>query len=165
MEGFKEIDKKLKRLQGNDAKKALRNSTNAGAADWVKSVKAKVPAGYNTLKKAITKKQQRTQNKDEVIIRVGYTQGRNARYDAFYGHMVEFGISQHDITPQRSKSGELIGARAINAGDEQFYAKVTVGPIPAKPFLRPATSSAKTRRVEKAFAEKLMSEIKRFVAL
>jgi HK97 gp10 family phage protein len=165
IKGLKDLNKNLKRMQGNDAKKSVRNSHNAGASKWVKFVKAKVPAGYNTLQRAITKKSRRPTDPTEFVSYIGYTQGKNARYDAFYGHMVEFGISSHDITPKKTKSGESVGAKALNAGDENFFAKVTVGPVPAKPFLRPTFTQPKVKEVEKSFAVKMFSEIRKRLKL
>lgn len=141
LKGFKELDKLLKQLPQEAAKKALEPAVRAGANVIRKEARANAP-GKELKRHIIVKKSRRTQY--SVTYQIGTTK------KAFYAHFFEFGTSPHLIKVFKKKS---------LAGGGAFFGKEVQHPgQKAKPFLRPAMDTKRGEALQK-IGEKLMETI------
>ena len=97
LEGAEELERQLKGLDETLRKKAYRKALTKGANVVLKSAKEKVPVDTGNLKRSLAKKV--TVSKREHSARIGWTQGKQAKHDAYYGHMVEYGTMRSAAQP------------------------------------------------------------------
>jgi len=152
IKGLKELNKNLKRLDSRSTKNVLRAALRAGGRVVVKEARNKLPSEYDTLQRALTLKLQRQRSPVEMKLNVGLTMGSGARYDGWYGHIVEFGAAPHDIPAS--------GSKLMNIGDGQVATKVRHPGVKKRPFLRPAFEQ-NILKIQKVFISKLWTGIKK----
>ncbi len=128
--GIKEFEKNVKRLGGKVAKQVVRSSLKKGGTVLVKQARNNLPPQYDTLKRSIRSAFRKPKNRFYQTLKIGFTVGKNVKYDGWYAHIVEGGSDSHTIT---SKDGKI-----ITAGDDVFARKVNHPGTKAYPFLRPA---------------------------
>ncbi len=129
IEGLKELNHALKQLPRRAANRALKSSIRAGGRVVVKAARRNLPPNYVVLKKSLFVKVLR-QGKYSINALVGPRTGKDARYDGWYAHIVEFGAAPHEIT---------IATRNVLASQGQvFGTKVKHPGVAARPFFRPA---------------------------
>ena len=97
IEGADEIAKALREMDQTLRKRAYRSALNAGANVVLKKAQARVPVREGTLKKALTKRVSVTNNSHSAG--VGWTHGTDAKHDAWYGHIVEYGSVNYEARP------------------------------------------------------------------
>lgn len=159
LEGVDELRKLMKALPKRMEKNVLRTALRGSAAVVRDEARNNVPPNMTTLRKAITIQSSRG-TRGIVRLKVGWTKGRNARYDAWYGHFFEQGADPHDISP---RTGEAL--RFSVGGQVVFRPVVKRHPgIPAIHFLQRGFDSTQNKQIE-AFKDKawagLVKQIKR----
>jgi len=179
--GVPEFEQAVKML-GDKMQKELANALSKSAIPLRKAAKQKVKANKSISKKESwvtihrhftkgqeTIKQQmhrpgdlarsigiKTIRKFPPVVYVGPNRGAGAKYDAFYGHWIEFGTEKHTIKPKR---GNYLVFPNPKTGEMVFAKSVEVDGIEAKPFMRPAYDQTKNAVLE-AFRQYLRKKIK-----
>lgn len=115
--GFIEMRRLLRELPIQAEKRVLQAATNAGAREWLKSVKAAAPVGdepspasqrYGTLKKNLRMRPFRNP-------RPGFRGSRVSTRDAFWGFFYEFGTKHQAARPWFRPAIESANGAAIRA--------------------------------------------------
>lgn len=140
VKGLQETFRKLAALGSNIQKKASVDMTRAAASTLARAVRKNCPVRTGTLKKSIRSIRILKSASSTIIYRVGFTSGRNAKYNGWYAQLAEFGALPHTIP----KRGEQVPMRV---GDTIF-----MGPI-QHPGAQP------TRFVTRSFEETYPSSI------
>lgn len=147
--GFDELNDAMKRLPSRMQKNVLRSALGAAGTVVVKEARNNLPGGMTTLRKALRTKHRRG-DRTLAQLNVGWTKGRGAKHDAWYGHFFERGADAHDISPKNRKMLRFIG----NEGEQVFTVKTVTHPgIGAIHFLERAYTSTKQKQLD-AFSEK-----------
>lgn len=128
--GIKQFEKNIKALGGKVAKQVVKASLKKGGTVFIKQARSNLPPQYDTLKRSLKSAFRKPRNQFYQTLKIGFTTGKNARYDGWYAHIVEGGSDAHTIT---SKTGKI-----ITAGDDVFARKINHPGTRAYPFLRPA---------------------------
>lgn len=123
VDGLAELDRKLRALGPDIARKGLRSAVGAGARVILNQAKARAPVDTGTLRRALYMKQIREESSDSrqtffVSVRSGKKEQKKNR-DAWYWRLVEFGTEK----------------------------------MSAQPFLRPAFEAAKLQALERIKAK------------
>jgi HK97 gp10 family phage protein len=123
---FDDIEKILDALPGKLGPKVVRKCLKKAVKPMIKAAKANTPKDKGTLRKSIgVINGGKTQGS---AIVVGPRRGAGKTADGWHGHFLEYGV-----TPRIVKKPTL-----------EHYKKGTVlGPIAAKPFMRPAWDTTK----------------------
>lgn len=136
VKGLSELKENLKRLPQRLQEKALASAVLAGAGVIRDEARRLCPKKTGRLAKSIVAKKVRDKNRMGVTYQVGPK--------LFYGHMVEFGTSPHEI--KAKKLGKVLKLSRWR----NVYARVIEHPgAPAKPFLRPAFDNKFKEATEK----------------
>lgn len=151
-DGFRQLDKELKKLTGREARKKIRKSLKKGARVIITQARSNLPSQYSTLKKSLVSQFRKPRTSDYQTIKIAFTYGKKARHDGWYAHIVERGADPHEITP--------LNRKALNAGDDVIVKSVKHTGVRARPFFRPAFDSRHKTAVS-VFGKKLFSEIKK----
>lgn len=159
MTGVKELERNLKKLELKQAKNVLRASIRAGGRVVVKAARNNLPGNYITLRKSLTVKVKRQRSPVYIEAVVGMTVGKTAKYNGWYGHIVEFGADPHTI-PATIKPGSSYKNKTLKLNDKTYRATVNHPGLPARAFLRPAFEN-NVKQVEKSFSGKLWEGIKK----
>jgi len=118
--GGKELEEVLKKLPEKVNKRILNSAARLAAKPLIKSARRKVPKRTRNLEKSIgTRIKGRTGNQSVAMI--GPQTGKRRRYDGWYAHFVEFGVS--GISRKKKKRYRV--------------------DVAAKPFMRPAYDETK----------------------
>ncbi len=102
--GFKELDRKLRKLPEKVHKKVMRQSVRAASKPMVKTARAKVPRRTGQLRKSLGVKVKRYGGTFVAILgpRSGFSgehEGRSVD-PVKYAHLVELGVAPHAIVPR-----------------------------------------------------------------
>ncbi len=151
-DGVKEFEKNVKKLGGKVAKKVVRASLKKGGTVIIKEAKNNLPAEYDTLRRSIRSAFRKPKTSFYQTLKIGFTTGRDAKYNGWYAHIVEGGSDAHTI---KSKTGKV-----ITAGDDTYAKKVNHPGTPARPFLRPAFDNKASAALRK-FTDSLWQGIKK----
>lgn len=160
VKGFEQLERNLKKLDQNNMLATFRASVRASGRVIVKAARNNLPANYNTLRKALTVKPRRQRSINELKVNVGPTTGKNARYNGWYGHFVEYGITPHDIPSKKKRNLKNRKNKKILKFNDGFYSSVKHKGVKAHPFLRPAVDQ-NLGAVQKAYVKTLMKNIKK----
>lgn len=143
VKGIEDWTKKLNELTPRMQKNVFTSAVNGGASKYIKIARRNLGGGYTTLKKSLKSKKRRSP-KGRIKITVYPEQGKGAKNDGWYAHIVEFGSYKKpggwDIYPWRSKvereAGERItGKKALAIGANVVYSKVRHPGIKPKRFM------------------------------
>ncbi len=135
IDGLKELEKSLKELPEVLRGKPLRNAVSAGAKVVLDEAKNRVPIGdTGNLKKSLYRYRSRSQSgigKETFL--VGVRKGKGTYGDT-----------------RRNRRLGIVGKKYTTQGEAFYWRFLEFGTnkMPAKPFLRPAFESTKTRAVE-----------------
>lgn len=151
-DGFKELNRELKKLDGKEARKKLRKSLKKGARVIIEKARSNLPSQYSTLKKSLVSQFRKPRTKDYQTIKIAFTYGKRAKYDGWYAHIVERGATPHEF--------QALNKLAMNAGDDNIVKVVKHPGVRARPFFRPAFDSRHKSAVS-VFGKTLFSEIKK----
>jgi HK97 gp10 family phage protein len=149
IQGLAEIDRILKELPENIARRELAGALRAGAATIQKEAKLRAPdsnkqhSKYGDLRNNIRVRRIRASNSVGALA-VAVTTGR-----AFWAKFVEFGRAAVKIKKKKVLTGDGI----------TFYG-TEVAAAPARPFMRPAFDAAGPRAIE-AIAKRLKAGVLR----
>ena len=163
--GAKELSRKLQKLEGAAAGKALRNAANFAVTPVLKAAESSAPygdEGHNTYKgrfvapgflsRSIAKRSYLWKNRKGISVWVGM------KPEAWYGGMIETGWRPGKRSKAiKSASRKVLGGLSRKALDSLGD---TRGDVPAKPWLEPAFERNQSR-VLKRFQEKLAKNIKK----
>ena len=134
LKGAKAMATLLNTLPKRITKKILKRILKLAAKPIKVLAKSKVPKDFGVLNKSIGESfLKRTPARTE-IIKIGPRTGKRAKFNGWYGHMVEFGTKSHTITADKlvfSIDGNLV-----------FIKEVKIPSISAQPFLGPAFKQA-----------------------
>ena len=125
--GMDDIKKLLTQFTPKHANNLSRALIHGLASSTVKEAKKKVPVDKGTLKKSIKAKRKKSkpgQPVSDVIIE----QGKSAKNDGFYWHMVEYGTGGPSPQPEQPfmrPAKDFIQANMPRIIDEQFTKKLT----------------------------------------
>ena len=125
--GMDDIKKLLTQFTPKHANNLSRALIHGLASSTVKEAKKKVPVDKGTLKKSIKAKRKKSkpgQPVSDVIIE----QGKSAKNDGFYWHMVEYGTGGPVPQPEQPflrPAKDFIQANMPRIIDEQFTKKLT----------------------------------------
>jgi len=125
--GMDDIKKLLTQFTPKHANNLSRALIHSLASSTVKEAKKKVPVDKGTLKKAIKAKRRKSkpgQPVSDVIVE----QGKGAKNDGFYWHMVEYGTGGPTPQPEQPflrPAKDYIEANMPRIIDEQFTKKLT----------------------------------------
>ena len=97
VDGADELARLLRGLDKKLRTKAYRAALTAGADIVLKAAKANVPVDTGNLKKSLAKQVRVTRRAH--VARIGWRQGKGAKNDGFYGHMVEYGTAHSAARP------------------------------------------------------------------
>jgi len=125
--GMADIQKLLKDFTPKHAKNLSRALIHSLASQTVKEAKKKVPVDKGTLKKAI-KAKRRKSKPEQPISDVVIEQGKGAKNDGFYWHMVEYGTGGPTPQPEQPfmrPAKDFVQANMPRIIDEQFTKKLT----------------------------------------
>ena len=114
--GLAELRTKFNRLAEKSRTKIANKMVRNGAKEIEKLAKMNVPVKTGTLRRAIKTRKKRSRSKDYVRYVVGYSQGKRAKYDAYYGRFVEFGTRPHRIPKKGNapKGLKLYGGNIVS---------------------------------------------------
>lgn len=161
VKGFKNLEKNLKKLEMKNAKNLVRASLRAGGRVVVKKARANLPSNYVTLRKSLTVKVLRSRSPVYMDSQVGHTVGKKAKYNGWYGHIVEGGAAGHEIERVENKTKTYRGKK-LKLGDNIFRERVMHPGFPARPYFRPAYDTS-IKKIEEAYAEKMWSGIQKML--
>ncbi len=99
IDGIDEIQDFLSKRAPKEARNLLRSTIHAVAGEIRKEAKRKAPRDEGTLRKAIKAKRRRPKHPDKPFSDVIVTNGKDARYDAFYWRFVEYGTQSQPARP------------------------------------------------------------------
>lgn len=163
--GVKELHRALRKIHPRQAQNALRAGIRAGGAIIQKDARVRAKARWpnaKALHKGLVVKVRRQRNPYHMDVRVGPTTGRGARHNAWYAHLLEFGVAPHDISVSKYNKVmvEAVGGRGggVAYSGRVFGVKVRHPGIGGRPFLGPAYMS-KRAMVPGAISDKLWKHI------
>jgi HK97 gp10 family phage protein len=138
--GLAELKVKFDKLADDTKTRIANKMVKDGANEIVTLAKANAPVRTGTLRRAIRARKQRSQNKEITTYIVGYTQGKKAKNDAWYGRLVELGTKPHRIP----KKGI---ARLYFRG--KFFSSVQHPGAKPHPWLEPAFTAGYMKTINK----------------
>ncbi len=136
--GFSQLERNLKKLSPQQMKSVFKSSLNGAARIIVVAAKNNLPKNYDTLRRSITTKARRSKKPAEMTVSVGLTVGVTAKYDGWYGHMVEYGVQGHDIPSKKVRHLRNRKEKKILKINSDFVTSVNHPGVKAVPFMRPA---------------------------
>jgi HK97 gp10 family phage protein len=139
IDGFEEINRRLRQFSERDALKAVRSGVNAGAREVGKIARRKAPKRTGKLRKGIIWKKRRDRG-GQITYSIGWNYKK-----VRYGHLVELG---HRIVPRGKKEKS-------NRGGEMR------GSVAPRPHLRPALYAGKNRAI-RAIRKKMEQAINKY---
>ena len=162
LEGLKELNNALKKLEAKVARKFAREGLKAAALVLRKEMRRRAPKKTGNLRKKIRFRLRQIRGGLGVTGRVGVASPKNKKdKSAFYARFIEYGTSPHQIpnkTVGRGRNKRKNKKKSKFGG--HVYSRVNHPGQPARPFLRPAFESKKQEAV-KAIGPKMWSLIKR----
>jgi len=158
IKGLEQLERNLKQLDQKNMLATFKSSLRAGGQVVLKAARKKLPANYNTLKKALKLKPRRQRSINELKINIGLTVGKSAKYDGWYGHFVEYGIDPHEIPKTRSLKNKK--KKKILTINGNFRRSAMHKGVKASPFMRPAIDNNLVA-VQIAYAKSLDKNIKK----
>jgi len=124
--GLEDIEKVLEELMPKHARNLSRALVHSLASTTAKEAKQKVPVDKGTLKKAIKAKRKRG-TPDKSLSDVIVEQGKNAKADGFYWHMVEYGTGGPVPQPEQPflrPARDYVQANMPDIVEDQFTKKL-----------------------------------------
>lgn len=155
LDGLKELNKALKKLEGKVARKIAREGLKAAAVVIRKEMRRRAPIKTGQLRKRIRYRLKRMRGG------AGYTGKVGVDVTVFYARFIEYGT-----TPHRIPNGSLGRGRNKRKNDAKLafggrvLSRVQHPGTPARPFLRPAYESVKNTAV-RAIGPRMWALIKR----
>lgn len=108
--GIAEVDRRLKRIEGRDARRIARNAVDKGLTVGRRAVAGGVPVGKTKqLKKAIGRRFKKNRNTDLYEGKIGINVAKKKERQARHGHLVGAGT-----TRRRTRSGANRGVMKAN---------------------------------------------------
>ncbi len=150
IEGLKELNKELKKLDAQMEKRIAKQAVRAGATVIAKEIRRRAPRKTGRLKKSIgmmVPKSARNQIRIDIGIR------DRGKETPFYAHMIEFGTSGYSVPKARKKDALLADGKTV------YGRKADIPPRPARPFFRPAFDE-KARDAFEAIKQKINQLLK-----
>ncbi len=98
IDGLKEFKKMAENIAPRRARTLARSAVHAVAGEVRDEMRRKAPKDQGTLRKAIHSKRRRG-SPVEAVSDVRISHGRNAKHDAWYWHMIEFGTTKASAQP------------------------------------------------------------------
>lgn len=141
--GLAELKIKFDKLANDTKNKIARKMVFDGAKEIEKLAKAYVPKKTRNLLNAIKTRKRKDPNAMIIKYVIGYTEGKRAKYDGWYGRLVEFGTKPHRIPKKGSapKGLKLHGGQIVSSVDHP-------GAKP-RPWLEPAFKAGYMRCIGK----------------
>lgn len=139
--GLADLDRVMKTLAPREANNVMRNAIMDVARDGRDEARKNAPRLKGTLIKAIFA-QRRRGKRGLFSASIGITRGKDAKNDAFYWHMVEYGTKAH-VIPRRNKAGQIRSAKKALSFNGRVYRSVNHPGITAQPFMRPTYEKLK----------------------
>lgn len=124
--GLEDIQKILAEIAPKHARNLSRALVQSLASTVAKEAKKKVPVDKGTLKKAIKAKRKKS-SPDKPVSDVIVEQGKNAKNDGFYWHMVEYGTGGPTPQPEQPflrPSRDYVEANMKDIVNDQFTKKL-----------------------------------------
>lgn len=147
LSGLAEIDAALKEIGSTAQIKGATAGTLAAARAVQKAAQRTVPVKTGTLKKSIiVKRWRKFESRGHFQHIVGPAAGKRAKYDGWYGRLVEFGTAPHDIIVKKGASHRGLGK------DGKFGRHVRHPGAKARPWLGTAFESVFYNAIQ-AFAD------------
>ena len=121
--GIEEVKRTLDQIAPRHANNLMRATIQGIASEIAKDSKKNAPRDSGDLRKAIKAKRKRSP-KNRPVSEVVVTQGRSARYDAFYWRFVEYGTVKQAAAPFIKPAEERVGNDLDRVVTEQFGKKL-----------------------------------------
>jgi len=121
VEGLKALSDRLKKISAIAQTDGAIAMTKKGALVFAKAARKTVPVKRGILLKSIAIRRFRKVPKTRFVYLVGNTVGKRAKYDGWYGRLVEFGTAPHEIKVKRkkilrTKEGIFLGVKVQHPG-------------------------------------------------
>lgn len=120
IEGMQQLQETLGKVAPREGKRILNRTVTRIAAEMRKDARSRAPRRDGTLRKAIKSKRDRG-SRDRVEASLRVTHGKNAKYDAFYWHFVEFGTAKQSPAPFITPAMENARARLKSNFHRHFF--------------------------------------------
>lgn len=144
--GLKELDARLSKISNVARSRGAIAMTMKGAQVFASEARKRVPFKKGILKKSVVIKRFRKGSKTRFIYIIGNAIGKQAKYDGWYGRLVERGTKAHTIRAKhakvlRTEEGVFLGVQVTHPGAKK------------KPWLKP-TFDQTWRKALKEMAKK-----------
>jgi HK97 gp10 family phage protein len=156
IEGMKELNRELRRLEVNMRKNIVKSGLRAAGAVVRKKARSNLSGEYSRFKKTIQVKLLKPKSKFTITALVGggVHKGRNRKTgkvsstDFWFAHIVELGTLGSRVAPLAPRTRRKPHTQPLPHG------------LRSRPFLRPAFDSSKTTMV-RAFGDKVWARIRK----
>ena len=124
IDGLEELSHIFDAVGPREARNLNRATIHGIAAVTAKDAKDKAPKDKGTLKKAIKAKRRRPKDPDKPFSDVVVEHGKDAKHDAFYWYMVEYGTTTQPARPFMQPAIDQVRPNIPAIYKEQFFKKL-----------------------------------------
>ena len=124
IDGLDELAHIFDAVGPREARNLNRATIHGIASVTAKEAKAKAPKDSGTLKKAIKAKRRKPKDPDKPFSDVMVESGKDAKYDGFYWHFVEYGTTTQQARPFMQPAIDQVRPNVPAIYKEQFFKKL-----------------------------------------